>query len=222
MITLLDTVGPAVWRASWQAAALALVVLLLMRSFGERISPRWRFLLLSVVVLRLLFVVTPASPWSAFNLVRLIPEASAREGPCCMRLARRRCQMSRAAERDVAHYVGPKANGARIAAHGRGGRELRQWRQRRAPAISPLIPARKRCGTHAIHRSCGAQSLSLERILSLVWLAGCFLFGVRLLGAYIVLRRRLSVCRPVRMPPFCRRWKPPVSGSGCERAPTCW
>ena len=44
MITLLDTVGPAVLRASWQAAVLALVVMLLLRLLGERISPRWRYL----------------------------------------------------------------------------------------------------------------------------------------------------------------------------------
>ena len=29
MITFLDAIGPAVWRASWQAAALAIVVMLL-------------------------------------------------------------------------------------------------------------------------------------------------------------------------------------------------
>ncbi|MEX2142623.1 MAG: hypothetical protein WD894_25440 [Pirellulales bacterium] len=43
MITLLDSIGPAIWRASWQAAALALLVLLLLRCLGERLSPRWRF-----------------------------------------------------------------------------------------------------------------------------------------------------------------------------------
>jgi bla regulator protein BlaR1 len=35
------------------------------------------------------------------------------------------------------------------------------------------------------------------RILSLVWLAGSLVFGVRLWGAALVLRRRLSKCRPV-------------------------
>src|SRR6266516_3088741 len=78
MITLLDTLGPAIWRASWQAAALAILVVLLLRCFGERLSPRWRFLLWGVVLTRLLFVATPASPWSVFNLVRWNPEASAR------------------------------------------------------------------------------------------------------------------------------------------------
>jgi hypothetical protein len=47
MIILLDTVGPAVLRASWQATALALVVTLLFSCFGERLSPKWRFLLWS-------------------------------------------------------------------------------------------------------------------------------------------------------------------------------
>src|SRR4051794_10201135 len=78
MIRLLDTLGPAVWRASWQAAALALLVVLLLRCFGERLSPRWRFLLWGVVLARLLFVATPVSPWSVFNLVRWNPEANAR------------------------------------------------------------------------------------------------------------------------------------------------
>src|SRR5690349_8146647 len=69
MITMLDSVAAAVWRASWQAAALAVVVAVLVRYCGERLAPRWRYLLWSVVVLRLLFVATPSSPWSAFNFV---------------------------------------------------------------------------------------------------------------------------------------------------------
>ena len=69
MITLLDTWGPAVWRASLQGAVLALVVVLLLRCMGERLTPRWRFLLWGVVLTRLLFVATPVSPWSMFNLV---------------------------------------------------------------------------------------------------------------------------------------------------------
>src|SRR5439155_7984834 len=78
MITLLDTIGPAIWRASWQAAALALLVVLLLRCFGERLSPRWRFLMWGLVLTRLLFVATPVSPWSMFNLVPGNPQASAR------------------------------------------------------------------------------------------------------------------------------------------------
>src|SRR3954464_2237901 len=78
MITVLDTLGPAIWRASWQAAALAVLVVLLLRCFGERLSPRWRFLMWGVVLTRLLFVATPVSPWSVFNLVPRNAEASTR------------------------------------------------------------------------------------------------------------------------------------------------
>ena len=77
MITLLDTMGPAVWRASWQAALLAILVALALWTLGERVTPRWRYLLWSVVVVRLLFVVTPGSPWSVFNLVRFESDAAA-------------------------------------------------------------------------------------------------------------------------------------------------
>ncbi len=58
MIALLDTIGPAICRASIQAAALAILVVLLVRCCGDRLSPRWRFLLWSVVLARLLFVAT--------------------------------------------------------------------------------------------------------------------------------------------------------------------
>ncbi len=69
MITLLDNIGPAIWRASWQATALALIVVLLLWCCGERLSPRRRYLLWAVVLARLLFVATPVSSWSMFNLV---------------------------------------------------------------------------------------------------------------------------------------------------------
>ncbi len=81
MISLLDTIGPAIWRASWQGAVLALLVVLLLRCLGERLSPRWRFLLWGVVLTRLLLVATPVSPWSVFNLARWDPQASTRRVP---------------------------------------------------------------------------------------------------------------------------------------------
>src|SRR5262249_42291153 len=37
----------------------------------------------------------------------------------------------------------------------------------------------------------------LTRVLSSVWLAGCLFLGLKLLGTALVLRRRLSACRPV-------------------------
>ena len=41
------------------------------------------------------------------------------------------------------------------------------------------------------------DALSLARALSSIWLAGCLLLGLKLLATALVLRRRLSACRPV-------------------------
>ncbi len=42
-----------------------------------------------------------------------------------------------------------------------------------------------------------ARVLPIGRIMSMVYLAGCLIFGLQLVGSAIVLRRQLSVCRPV-------------------------
>ena len=41
------------------------------------------------------------------------------------------------------------------------------------------------------------DALSFTRVLSSIWLAGCLLLGLKLLATALVLRRRLSACRPV-------------------------
>src|SRR5688572_31452689 len=71
--SLLDSaaaLGAGVVRASWQACAMALLVLLLHRLFGERISARVRYNLWLLVLLRLALPVTPESPLSIYNLFR--------------------------------------------------------------------------------------------------------------------------------------------------------
>ena len=57
------------WRASWQASVLAVVVLLAQRLFTKRLGGRGRFILWSVVLVRLLLPVLPQSRLSLFNLV---------------------------------------------------------------------------------------------------------------------------------------------------------
>ncbi|MBL9127614.1 MAG: M48 family metalloprotease [Verrucomicrobiales bacterium] len=63
-------------RASWQAAVLAVLVLLIQRVFGSRLTPAWRFRLWFVVIARLLLPVQIPSPSSVFNLARLPVPAS--------------------------------------------------------------------------------------------------------------------------------------------------
>ena len=55
-------------RASWQAAVLAGMVLLVQWLLRERLSARWRYNLWLLVLLRLLIPVTPQSSLSVFNL----------------------------------------------------------------------------------------------------------------------------------------------------------
>ena len=58
------------WRASWQAAVLAAMVLLVQWLLRSRLSARWRYNLWLLVLLRLLVPVTPQSPLSVFNLLK--------------------------------------------------------------------------------------------------------------------------------------------------------
>ena len=56
------------WRASWQAALLAGMVLIVQWLLRGRLSARWRYNLWLLVLLRLLIPVTPQSSLSVFNL----------------------------------------------------------------------------------------------------------------------------------------------------------
>ncbi len=65
----------SVLTVSWQASVLVLIVLSAHTAFGRWLSPRWRYALWSVVVLRLMLPVTPGSVVSVFNLFRGNPGA---------------------------------------------------------------------------------------------------------------------------------------------------
>ena len=58
-------------RASWQAAILALLVLVAEFCLRQRLDGRWRYLLWLLVLVRLALPFSPPSPASLFNYVRL-------------------------------------------------------------------------------------------------------------------------------------------------------
>jgi beta-lactamase regulating signal transducer with metallopeptidase domain len=182
MVTLLDTIGPAVWRASWQAAAVALFVALILRCFGERISPRWRYLFWCVVVVRLVVVDTPASPWSVFNLVAWNQEAKVASDP----------HGSESIFPQTTRPSGMEAEPPLIV------KSLPESPARQPSAISVSTEIVPSVGAAVTRPIGGGFHVDLVvRILSSLWLVGCLMFGLRLLATALVLRRHLSVCRPV-------------------------
>ena len=58
-------------KASWQAAVLILLVLAAQRILGARLSPRWRYSLWLLVIIRLALPWTSPSNLSVFNLLNL-------------------------------------------------------------------------------------------------------------------------------------------------------
>src|SRR5687768_6108575 len=72
----LESVTPIVWQASWQAACLAILACIAMVVLGNRIAARWRFVLGSLVFIRLALPSVPTSPASMFPL----PQAGTADG----------------------------------------------------------------------------------------------------------------------------------------------
>ncbi len=75
--SILEAIGQAVWRASWQGAALAVAVLAVLVLLRGRVSPAWRYAVWSLVLIRLLFPLVPQARWSAYTLVEAWGEQAA-------------------------------------------------------------------------------------------------------------------------------------------------
>ncbi len=74
-------------QTTWQAAALAGLILLAQRLLGKRLSPAWRYGLWLLLVARLLMPVTPPSAFSIFNLARTAPPHRVTSNPPPMAFA---------------------------------------------------------------------------------------------------------------------------------------
>lgn len=69
-----------VLEISLQASVVIALVLLVQWLFQKRLSPRWRYILWLVVLVRLILPVSPASPFSIFNYTAAVSEAVFRRG----------------------------------------------------------------------------------------------------------------------------------------------
>jgi beta-lactamase regulating signal transducer with metallopeptidase domain len=68
VLDFLDQVVPLLWRATWQAAVLIVLVVVVRTILGRRLSPGWRAALWGLVLVRLVVPVIPAGPLSLFRL----------------------------------------------------------------------------------------------------------------------------------------------------------
>ena len=64
----LEPLAVWLWKTSWQASVLVLLVLIAQSLFRKRISPQWSYALWLLVVVRLMLPISPESSWSLFNL----------------------------------------------------------------------------------------------------------------------------------------------------------
>lgn len=65
-----DGVFSWILQTTWQAAVLAVLIVLAQRLLRNRLSPAWRYGLWLLLVVRLLMPAVPPSAWSIFNLAR--------------------------------------------------------------------------------------------------------------------------------------------------------
>lgn len=187
----INTVGSAVWRASWQSAALALVVVLLLRVCGDRLTPHWRFLLWGVVLMRLLLVITPGSAWSMFNLA---PDSTT---------------FSRKPAVSVVEYT---PNDLILQSSHRTVQSSKDQSEQRIVAAGsnfksalPVPSVTSYYDVGSLQNRKGAQlDFFSTQMLSILWIVGCLLATLHLAWTYFVLHRCLSVCRQVTDPVVLR------------------
>ncbi len=57
------------WRATWEASVMTILVLIVQTLFKKRLTAGWRYALWGLVIVRLTLPTTIPAPWSAFNLL---------------------------------------------------------------------------------------------------------------------------------------------------------
>ncbi len=211
MNRMMDVIGPAVWRASWQATLLAIIVVFLLRGFGDRLSPQWRFLLWGVVLARLLCIVTPGSPWSLFNLahwsidVAPTPVARIVEGTQSIQRPQNLHPKNALSSTGVdLPSVDAAANNNVVQAN--------------ESALRPAVASANATGS-APYNIAALDVTFIIQSLSILWGIGCLLMLLQLTWNVSILRRRLSVCQRVTDPVTLNLLKIACRRMGLQRSP---
>ena len=170
MNTILTELEPALaWllRVSGQAAVLVVLILLLQTICRERLTPRWRYALWLLLVVRLSLPVPVTSRLSVFNLARVGVPATAAE-----------ISLSPSSEEKPAYPAPPKAASRASAAAPTPGPAVATP----APAaVTPTVPG------HAA----AEPGWPWKSWAALLWLAGVTLLALRILVQNVGFYRRL-------------------------------
>lgn len=186
----------AVWRACWQSTLIYLFVAIVVFAFRNRIAPRWQFIMWSLVLCRLILVVTPPSQLSAFNWLPW--QTSSPET---------------AAVRSVASNL-PDVGEASLEPAGRdgvagtwlGAAELAE----NQPPAEPLARRPPKWDV-AVARSTKSEVVLSQpgqqrfgTFIFLGWLAGFAIFTSPLVVAWLRLRRKLADCEEASDAQLCQ------------------
>jgi|GEM_PF-1418997 len=193
MIDRLSTLAELVVRASWQASVLAAIVALVVWCLGQRLAARWRYLLWSVVLVRLLLIAAPASSWSLYQFAEW-PSPAEQLHPAEETVTLAETD----APGDLERPLIPEMNHPAAAA---------ESREPVSSALVPLAVSRQPIEEPTDNNQRSAQpttasvwfpSFSLRQVLAIAWLVGAAgLFG-QLIWAYTVLQKKLARCQPVQ------------------------
>jgi beta-lactamase regulating signal transducer with metallopeptidase domain/formylglycine-generating enzyme required for sulfatase activity len=172
------------WSATWQAAVLVALVLLIQGLGRNLLSPSSRFVLWWLVLIRLCLPVTPESAWSVFNLA---PQRATPIAP--------------------AHFVSDRAMpeptpAAAVPTEFLPAASSRAWTASidSVPAVSSeSIAMAGAAGDWTMHEPRDSDR-SVATWLSWIWLIGAAVYGGRLLTASLLLGRHLRRQRPLREP----------------------
>ena len=181
-IETIEYVVTLLWRISWQASWLVLLVLLAQGLMRHRLSPSWRSALWLLVMVRLLLPVTPSSGWSLFNLTGgwVAPATMAAKG------------MAWGDARDWRELAAVEAAGLEVEPWWSAAMEERVEQAGDAWVVQRgTVPSSEGAVESVGAGRAAAQPFPWMAILFWLWLAGVLVLGVRVAGSVVIFTRRV-------------------------------
>ncbi|HSH93643.1 MAG TPA: M56 family metallopeptidase [Roseimicrobium sp.] len=162
------------WRSTWQGSLLILAVLAVQWVFRKQLTPRWRYSLWAVVVIRLALPVTPESAFSVYNWTR-VPSPAPQAAPPS--------QVANSIERTAPDAVQPPPF-KRFPFQGQN------------PALN-LPPTGDSTSTPASQPPQQRKRIPWPLVIALIWIAGIAMLILRVAVASLTLSRTLGVTKDI-------------------------